>query len=115
MLLGGIGVPAVLTPATAAGLSGVPVDKSGVGSAVLNTSRQVGGSMGIALIGAIMAHEIGASRSPEAFVHGLSVALEVAAGIALAGALVAVTLVRTHAMREPSERAPAGRRLGEAA
>ena len=115
MLLGGIGVPAVLTPATAAGLSGVPVDKAGVGSAVLNTSRQVGGSMGIALIGAIMAHEIAGSRSPEAFVHGLSVALEVGAGIALAGALVAVTLVRTHATREPKERAPTARRVEEAA
>ena len=90
-----------MTPATAAALSGVPVDKAGVGSAVLNSSRQVGGSIGIALIGAIMAHEIGGSPTPEAFVHGLSVALEVAAGIAFAGAVVAVALVRTHAIREP--------------
>ena len=33
----------------------VPVDKAGVGSAVLNAFRQVGGSVGIALMGAIMA------------------------------------------------------------
>jgi EmrB/QacA subfamily drug resistance transporter len=97
MVLGGLGMPAVMTPATAAALSGVPVDKAGVGSAVLNSSRQVGGSLGIALIGAIMAHEIGGVLTPEAFVHGLSRALEVSAVIALAGAVVAATLVRSHA------------------
>ena len=71
--------------------------------------------MGIALMGAIMTHEIGGSPGTEEFVHGLSVALEVAAGIALAGAVVAVTLVRTHAGREPLEQAPAGPPLEEAA
>jgi EmrB/QacA subfamily drug resistance transporter len=100
MVLGGLGMPAVMTPATAAALSGVPVDKAGVGSAVLNSSRQVGGSLGIALIGAIMAHEIGGVLTPEAFVHGLSRALEVSAGIALAGAVVAATLVRSHARHD---------------
>jgi EmrB/QacA subfamily drug resistance transporter len=105
LLAGGIGMPAVLTPATAAALSGVPVDKAGVGSAVVNTSRQVGGSLGIALIGAIMTHEIAGSRAPEAFVHGLSVALVVAALIAFAGSLVAVATVRTHVAR--AEPAPA--------
>jgi EmrB/QacA subfamily drug resistance transporter len=100
MLLGGIGMPLVMTPASAAALSGVAVDKAGVGSAVLNTSRQVGGSIGIALMGAIMAHEIGGSRAPESFVHGLSVALVVAAAIAAAGALVALTTIRSHADHE---------------
>jgi EmrB/QacA subfamily drug resistance transporter len=103
MLGGGIGMASVMTPATAEALSGVPTDKAGVGSAVLNSSRQVGGSIGIALIGAIMAHEIGSSRAPQAFVNGLSDALEVAAAIALVGALAAVTLVRTHAVREAPE------------
>ena len=101
-------MPAVMTPATAAALSGVPVDKAGVGSAVLNSSRQVGGSLGIALIGAIMAHEIGGAVTAEAFVHGLSRALEVSACIALAGAVVAATLVRSHARHDETgtEEAP---------
>jgi EmrB/QacA subfamily drug resistance transporter len=96
MLLGGLGMPSVMAPASAAALSGVPVDRAGVGSAVLNSSRQLGGSMGIAVIGAIIAHEIGGRQTPQAFVHGLSVALEVAAVIALAGAVVAAAAVRTH-------------------
>jgi EmrB/QacA subfamily drug resistance transporter len=96
MLLGGLGMPAVMAPASAAALSGVSVDRAGVGSAVLNSSRQLGGSMGVALMGAIMAHEIGGRQTPEAFVHGLSVALEVAAVIALAGAAIAAATIRTH-------------------
>jgi hypothetical protein len=96
MLLGGLGVPSVMTPASAAALSGVPSDKAGVGSAVLNSSRQVGGTIGIALMGAIMAHEIGGRLTPEAYTHALSVALDVACAICLAGALLAVTLVRSH-------------------
>jgi EmrB/QacA subfamily drug resistance transporter len=99
MLLGGLGMPAVMAPASAAALSGVPVDRAGVGSAVLNSSRQLGGSIGVALMGAIMAHEIGGRQTPEAFVHGLSMALEVAAVIALAGAVVAAATVRTHVDR----------------
>jgi hypothetical protein len=84
----------------------VPSDKAGVGSAVLNSSRQVGGSIGIALMGSIMAHEIGGSRAqaPEPFVHGLSVALLVAAGIAVAGAVVALTTIRSHAGPEAAPR-----------
>jgi EmrB/QacA subfamily drug resistance transporter len=85
-----------MAPASAAAMSGVPVDRAGVGSAVLNSSRQLGGSLGIAVIGAIMTHEIGGRQTPQAFVHGLSVALEVAAVIALAGAVVAAAAVRTH-------------------
>jgi DHA2 family methylenomycin A resistance protein-like MFS transporter len=85
--------------ATAAALSAVPVDKAGVGSAVVNTSRQLGGSLGIALMGAIVAHEVAGRRSPEVFVHGLSVALVVASVIALAGAATAALLVRSHAER----------------
>jgi NAD/NADP transhydrogenase alpha subunit len=74
--------------------------------------------MGVALMGAIMAHEIGGRQTPEAFVHGLSVALEVAAVIALAGAVVAAAMVRTHVEQaEAGAQAPARtlRRLDERA
>ena len=55
MLLGGVGMAITMTPMTAAALSSVPVDKAGVGSGMLNTFRQVGGSLGIAVMGAILA------------------------------------------------------------
>jgi MFS family permease len=97
MVLGGIGIASVMSPATAAALSGVPVTRAGIASAVVNTARQLGGAMGIALLGAVVAHEVAGRRTPVAFVHGLSVALVVAAVIALAGAVAAAVLVRSHA------------------
>ena len=83
MLLGGVGMAIVMTPMTAAALSSVPVDKAGVGSGMLNTFRQVGGALGIAVMGAILAAgtnsalDSGASKV-DAFMNGLHHALYVA-------------------------------------
>jgi hypothetical protein len=79
-------------------MGSVPVDKAGVGSAVLNSMRQVGGSLGIALMGAIVAESVNVTpRSPlysDQFVEGYHTALHVAAAIAIVGAVVAVATVR---------------------
>ncbi len=99
MLVGGFGMALTMTPMTAAALGSVPVDKAGVGSGVLNSFRQVGGALGIAVMGAIMASQIkqsvaqGHSR-PEAFVDGLSTTMLVGAGIAFLAALVAASTIR---------------------
>jgi MFS family permease len=100
LVVGGAGMALTMTPGAAAATRSVPVEKAGVGSAVLNAFRQVGGSMGIALIGAIMAHEAGGRRTPEAFLAGFEPALLVAAGIAFVGSIVAFVLVRPHDDRE---------------
>jgi len=95
-VIGGIGMGLTMTPSAAAATRSVPVDKAGVGSAVLNSARQVGGTMGIAVMGAIVAAEAGAERTPEAFMRGFEAALLVAAAIAVVGAIVAFALVRPH-------------------
>jgi EmrB/QacA subfamily drug resistance transporter len=95
-LVGGVGMAMTMTPSAAAATRAVPVDKAGVGSAVLNSARQVGGTMGIAVMGAIVAEQMGGVRSVDAFMDGFDTALLVAAGIALVGALVAFALVRPH-------------------
>ena len=107
MLIGGLGMALTMTPSAAAATRSVPVDKAGVGSAVLNAFRQVGGSVGIALIGAIMAAEAGGRRTVEAFMDGFEISLLVAAGIALAGALVAFVFVRPHEREREDRRAEA--------
>jgi EmrB/QacA subfamily drug resistance transporter len=103
MLIGGIGMSLTMTPTAAAAIRAVPVQKSGVGSAVLNAARQVGGSLGIAFIGAIIANEAGGSRTPDAFMDGFSTGLVVAAIIAAAGAVVAAALVRPHELQPRHE------------
>ena len=96
LVVGGIGMALTMTPSAAAATRAVPVHKAGVGAAVLNAFRQVGGSIGIALMGAIMAAALGDVPSPDAFMTGFERALLVAGGIALSGAVVAAVLVRRH-------------------
>jgi EmrB/QacA subfamily drug resistance transporter len=94
LLIGGVGMALTMTPSAAAIIGSVPTDKAGVGSAVMNSMRQVGGSIGVALIGAIIAAKVGDRRSPEAFVDGFSTALVVASVFAFVGAVVAAVTVR---------------------
>ena len=103
LVIGGIGIALVMTPASAAAMKAVSVDKAGVGSAVLNAFRQIGGSVGIALMGAIVAAQVGVSRTPEAFLEGLHSALLVAALIALGGAVLSAVLVRDGRQHRPAE------------
>jgi EmrB/QacA subfamily drug resistance transporter len=100
LLLGGVGMSLAMTPTTAAAMGSVPVDKAGVGSAVLNSMRQVGGSLGIAVMGAIVTASIHVPetdpRVAVQFIDGYQNALHVAAAIALVGAVVAVLTVRKY-------------------
>jgi EmrB/QacA subfamily drug resistance transporter len=93
-ILGGFGMAMAMTPTAAAATRAVPVHKSGVGSAVLNAMRQVGGSVGIALMGAIVADQASGRPGVEGFMAGFERALIVAAVIAFLGSIVAFALVR---------------------
>jgi len=108
LIVGGVGMALVMTPTTAAAMGSVEVDKAGVGSAVLNSMRQVGGSLGIAVMGAIVAASLHVPPTNPAaagqFVNGFQHALEVAAGIAFVASLVAVATVRQYRhAAEPAE------------
>src|SRR5207248_1625220 len=58
LLLGGLSMAMTMAPTTSAAMAAVPVDKAGVGSAVINSMRQVGGSLGIAIMGTLVASAI---------------------------------------------------------
>jgi EmrB/QacA subfamily drug resistance transporter len=111
LLLGGIGMGMTMTPVTAAAMSAVAVDKAGVGSAVLNSARQVGGSLGIAVMGAIVASTSAASLkagdSPKiAYLHGFHDSLRVGALLCVAGAVVSVLAIRKIEHRHATAPAP---------
>ena len=103
-IVGGFGMAMTMTPTAAAATRAVPVEKSGVGSAVLNAMRQVGGSVGIALMGAIVAAETADNPGVDGFMAGFERALIVAAFIAFAGSIVAFALVRQEAASEEEPR-----------
>jgi EmrB/QacA subfamily drug resistance transporter len=50
----GAGAGSVMPPATTAILAALPREKAGVGSAVQNTMRQVGGALGVAVLGSVL-------------------------------------------------------------
>jgi EmrB/QacA subfamily drug resistance transporter len=51
----GIGMACTTAPATSAIVTSVPLSKAGVGSAVNDTTREVGGALGIAVLGSLVA------------------------------------------------------------
>jgi EmrB/QacA subfamily drug resistance transporter len=99
MLLG-IGIAMTMSPMTSAAMNAVPVQKAGVASGVLSMFRMVGGSLGVAVTGAIFQARVGASfetASPVQFVDALGFAMMVCSGVALFGAFVGAVAIRTKA------------------
>ncbi|HEY7149109.1 MAG TPA: MFS transporter [Gaiellaceae bacterium] len=107
-VLGGIGIGLTIAPANAAVLGSAPDAKAGVASAVVNTFRQTGGALGVAVMGAVVGNRIGSLRIGDprlavAFVDGLQDALRFGAVAALAGAVVAALAVRSAPGQAPAE------------
>src|SRR5204862_2933990 len=93
-----------MAPTTSAAMHAVPIDKAGVGSAVINSMRQVGGSVGIALTGAIVATQFDQNHpNPQQFVDGFQLGLRVSSAIAFTGVLVAWFGIRPEQLRHEAE------------
>ncbi|CBG73228.1 MULTISPECIES: MFS transporter [Streptomyces] len=67
-VLFGLGFGFVNAPITNTAVSGMPRAQAGVAAAVASTSRQIGQTLGVAVIGAVLAAGIGASSYADAFV-----------------------------------------------
>jgi EmrB/QacA subfamily drug resistance transporter len=105
-VLGGAGMGLSFVPVTIASLTGVERSDAGVASGLINTSRQIGGAIGIAAISAVAAsstshyvraHSAITATSGVALDHGFQTALYALTGLLLVGALIAVTFVRSAA------------------
>ena len=60
----GLGMGAVMAPATESIMSVVPREKAGAGAAVNNSVRQVGGALGVAILGSVLAASYSAHLQP---------------------------------------------------
>lgn len=90
-LILGVGMALAAPPATTAIVGSLPASKQGVASAVNDTAREVGGALGIAVLGSVLASHagtLGPGFDPESFVDGFSAALQVGAAVIAVGALV---------------------------
>ncbi|GHB71890.1 MFS transporter [Streptomyces xanthochromogenes] len=101
MLITGLGLGTALMPAFSLGTLGARPEDAGIASAMVNTSQQVGGAIGTALLNTLAATSTTTyltghtGKKSEALVHGYSTALWWAAGILTLAALAA-TLLITH-------------------
>jgi MFS family permease len=96
-LLTSLGMGFSLVPSTIVAMQGVAASQSGLGSGLLNTSRLMGGALGLAVLSTIAAAhtrgDLGVS-APQALTDGFALAFLVGALFCVAGALVAVLLLR---------------------
>jgi EmrB/QacA subfamily drug resistance transporter len=110
-LLMSVGLGLVFVPLSNLALLGVADHDAGVASAMLNTSQQIGGSLGTALLNTFYASAVTAyladhvhaaedlaKQQPLAFIHGYHVAFSV--GVGLLGAAVVVIVVLINAKRD---------------
>jgi len=93
------GMGLVFVSGTLAATSGVPKHLSGIASGVLNTSQQVGGAIGLAILSAVAFSTLEAEVSAggpanHAQVHGFQAGLYVGVGLALLAAVVVVLVVK---------------------
>jgi len=93
LLLMGVGLGMVFVPMQNLALFGVDKDDSGVASALVNASQQIGGSLGIALFSTIAAAAAAGGTSLAALSAGYSVVFLWAAGVAVMIAPIAVLLI----------------------
>ena len=114
----GLGMGLAVTPIAVAGTSGVPVQDAGLASGLLNTSRTVGASLGLAALATLAADHTssvltGVVPTPthvaSALTDGYALVFAVAAGLLVATAAVAMAALPS--MREITRRVTAHREV----
>lgn len=97
-LVAGAGLSLMLLSVTLAATTGVDPKDAGAASGLLNTARQLGGAIGLAVLVTVAAgvtrHDSGHASHLDALVHGYRAAIVVIAAVTLAAALAACALPR---------------------
>ena len=105
-LLTGIGMAFTFVPMTIAGLTGVAPADAGIASGLINTTRQIGGAVGLAAVSTIAAVSAspGVSASLEAadLTHGFRTAFYVLTAFTLVGVVIAVRFIAPAARPAPA-------------
>ncbi|MER6799916.1 MFS transporter, partial [Amycolatopsis mediterranei] len=103
MILLGIGFTLAFSSLNIQATAGVSDNEQGLAGGLLNTSLQVGGAIGLAVVTAVLTANGGREASPAALLTGLTPALTVVTGIAVLGLLVAASglVARKRTVEEP--------------
>ncbi|MGW2743602.1 MFS transporter [Streptomyces sp. NPDC001450] len=111
-ILIGLGLGIAFVQLTALSVEGVAKDDAGLAGGLVNTTRQVGGAIGLAalatLAGSVTAHAAAHQPLPEALTAGYRTAFGIAAAVLATTALLAVIGTRRSAPANPQAPAPVG-------
>ncbi len=115
-LLAAVGLGFAFVSVTVAAVAGVRPDEAGLASGLINTSQQIGGALGLAILATIataktnnvLAAGGGPAAQGEALTQGFARAFEVGAGFAVVGAILALVLISGRDSREHAEAAQRG-------
>lgn len=108
MIITGAGTAFAFIPISIAGLTGVTADESGLASGLINTTQQLGGSLGVALAATVAAtrtNTLLAAHHPaaDALTAGFHVAFAVCAAVGAAGVALSLVVPRLIATDEPAD------------
>jgi hypothetical protein len=105
-LLAAVGLGFAFVPQTIAAVSGVADHEAGLASGLINTTQQIGGALGLAVLSTVAFTQIddaaaaaGGQPSPAALTDGYADAFMVGSGIALLGVFATLLLIRTRDSR----------------
>jgi EmrB/QacA subfamily drug resistance transporter len=98
-LFAAVGLGFAFVPVTIAAVSGIEDREQGLASGLINTSQQVGGALGLAILAAISNSIIGSSFDKATLVEGFQAAFLAGAGFAVLGLLATLTLIRSSDSR----------------
>jgi EmrB/QacA subfamily drug resistance transporter len=113
-MLAGVGLGLAFVPVTIAAVTGISGEEAGLASGLINTSQQVGGALGLAVLATVATgttNDVFASgeRNPAvALTEGFQDAFLVGAGMALLAAVLAAVLISSRDSREHAEAARRG-------
>jgi EmrB/QacA subfamily drug resistance transporter len=98
-LIIGVGMGFSFVPISIAALAGVQGPEAGLASGLINTSQQIGGALGLALLTTVATTRStnlldGGTAQPEALTSGFSLAFWVAAGFALVSLVTTIAVLR---------------------
>ena len=108
MIVLGVGLGLTFVPITIAATNGVAVAESGLASGLLNTTQQVGGSLGLAILSSVSTSRFtsaldSGSPLPLALTHGFKGAFVVAAVLCAIGLVVALVFLPPRRRRAEDE------------
>lgn len=96
----GIGLGLNTAPVNGVAVAALPPERSGTASGVVNTSRMIGATLGVAILGALFAHFAGQQATDGAgFFAGMRAALGAGSAAELLGALFAIAFIRRVSLK----------------